>query len=327
VRVAVLYNAVCREADPSDLDVLDQVSLVREALDGLGHENFAVSVTRDLLGTLGELYLHRPDVAFNLVESVASRADLHPCVPAVLEMIGLPYTGASPATLWITTDKLLTKATMDRAGIPTPPFAAYPDELGEIMKVPGPWIVKPAHEDASIGIDADSVFSSSGDLIAALHRGWGRFAPQPLLVEHFVDGREFNISLLAEADGVQVLPPAEMTFVGYPPGLHRVVGYRAKWEPAALGACQTVRRFHFQSCDNALLTELETISRRCWDVFNLRGYARVDFRVDRNGRPWVLEINANPCLAPDAGFLAAAATKGLSAAQAVGRILRAVSPA
>jgi D-alanine-D-alanine ligase len=99
------------------------------------------------------------------------------------------------------------------------------------------------------------------------------------------------------------------------------VGYAAKWDEAAAEYRQTPRTFRFPSSDRPLLDELQALARRCWSVFDLRGYARVDFRVDEDGQPWILEINVNPCLSPDAGFAAALAEQGLTIDDAVQRII------
>jgi D-alanine-D-alanine ligase len=139
--------------------------------------------------------------------------------------------------------------------------------------------------------------------------------------ERYIAGREFNLSLLAGPAGPQVLPPAEIVFDGFTDDMPRIVDYRAKWDAAAFAYHHTPRRFDFAANDHDLLTRLQVMARHCWESFGLQGYARVDFRVDEAGRAWVLEINANPCLAPDAGFAAALERAGVSYAEAVGRIL------
>jgi D-alanine-D-alanine ligase len=140
--------------------------------------------------------------------------------------------------------------------------------------------------------------------------------------EQFIDGREFNLSVLACQGGAEVLPPAEMRFIDYPAGKWKVVGYRAKWDEASFESLHTQRSFEFAKSERPLLQNLIDMAKRCWHLFGLRGYARVDFRVDERNQPWVLEINANPCLSPDAGFVAAASQAGLSYRQVVERILQ-----
>ena len=142
------------------------------------------------------------------------------------------------------------------------------------------------------------------------------------LAEAYIDGREFNLSLLAGEGGPEVLPPAEIRFDAYPPGKVRVVGYRSKWEEGSFEFANTPRTFQFSAQDAPLLSQLKELARRCWNIFDLQGYARVDFRVDGAGRPWILEVNANPCLSPDAGFSAATLRAGLTFPDVLTRIIR-----
>ena len=152
--------------------------------------------------------------------------------------------------------------------------------------------------------------------------------------EAYIEGREFNLSLLASEDlkggpvsvgrgksCPEVLPPAEIRFDSYPSGKVRVVGYRSKWDEDSFEFTHTPRSFDFPDRDDALLADLKDLALRCWELFDLRGYARVDFRVDGAGRPWILEVNANPCLSPDAGFAAAAARAGLPFTEVLNRII------
>ncbi|MCU0585751.1 MAG: hypothetical protein MUC46_06745, partial [Desulfobacterales bacterium] len=123
--------------------------------------------------------------------------------------------------------------------------------------------------------------------------------------------------------GPQLLPPAEILFEGYPENRPRIVGYRAKWDPDSFEFSHTPRRFEFPRQDAALLERLGALALSCWKLFGLNGYARVDFRVDGGEEPWILEINANPCLSPDAGFAAALETAGIPFQTAVARIIAA----
>jgi D-alanine-D-alanine ligase len=141
------------------------------------------------------------------------------------------------------------------------------------------------------------------------------------IAEVFIDGREFNLSILDVDGRPRPLPQSEILFDGYGKDRARIVDYRAKWEADSYEYRHTPRRFEFPEKDRLLLRRLEVLALRCWDLFGLSGYARVDFRVDAQGRPWVLEINANPCLSPDAGFAAALAEAGISYEEAISHIL------
>jgi D-alanine-D-alanine ligase len=322
MRVAVVHNAVAQEEkDAATLDVIEQSEHVAASLCAVGHAARLFPLDRDVARTLRKLKLYQPERIFNLVESVAGEAALHPCAAALWELIGLPHTGSPSWALEQTTDKALAKTLLAAAGIATAEWVVCRELSDEWRCVPGPWILKPAMEDASIGIDEDSVVRDPAAVPAKLLELHGRFPHQAILVERFVEGREFNISLLADGRGAQVLPPAEMIFVDYPPGKERVLGYRAKWEPTAFEFTHTSRRFDFAPQESGLIEQMRQIAERCWALFDLHGYARVDMRVDADSRIFVIEINANPCLTPDAGFAAAVAQAGLSPALMVQRIL------
>jgi len=154
---------------------------------------------------------------------------------------------------------------------------------------------------------------------AELARRAGR-AGSPWFAEAFIEGREFNLGLLDGPNGPTVLPPAEMLFEDFPEGKPRIVGYAAKWHEDSFEYSHTVRRFDLPGQDGALVAEMSRQALACWRLFGLRGWARVDFRVDGAGRPFILEVNANPCLSPDAGFAAGLARAGIPFIEAVGRI-------
>ncbi len=139
--------------------------------------------------------------------------------------------------------------------------------------------------------------------------------------EQFIEGREFNISVLAGPHGPEVLCPAEIDFSAFPAGKPRIVGHRAKWQADSFEYHHTPRSFGFPPSDRPLLDRLRRLAEDCWTLFELRGWARVDFRVDGAGQPWILEINANPCLSPDAGFAAALQEAAIPFEDAVRRIL------
>ena len=152
-------------------------------------------------------------------------------------------------------------------------------------------------------------------------------ADTALFAEAYIDGREFNVSLLAtdDADGhaVDVLPVAEIRFIDFPADRPRILDYEAKWLPESAAYRGTVRHTLSPAEEPELTQQLGAIAQQVWTLFNLRGYARVDFRVDAAGQPWIVDINANPCLAPDAGFTAAAAAAGLTYDAVVRRIVAA----
>ena len=137
----------------------------------------------------------------------------------------------------------------------------------------------------------------------------------------FPEGREFNLSILGGNDGPQVMPPAEILFVDYPNGKHKIVGYNAKWTEDSFEYNHTPRTFNYKKSDEELLSRLKIMALQCWNGFELKGYVRVDFRVDREGIPYVLEINGNPCISPESGFVAATKKAGLKFPRVIERII------
>jgi len=322
--VAIVYGRVAEDAPEDEKDVLAQAQEVREALARLGHQTFDVPVSFDLRASVELLSQRRPEIAFNITDTVEGRGSLIHLAPSLLDTLGIRYTGAPFEAILLTSNKLLAKRALASAWIPTPAWTPARAALEGVPTFGPPFIIKSVWEHASIGMDDSAVVMEATQLCAALQKREERGdAVDGLFVEAYVDGREFNLALLARPGHREpdVLPPAEIDFVGYPAGKPRVVGYRAKWEAGSFEYGNTPRRFDYPAQDARLLSELRRLALACWDQFALKGYARVDFRVGWDGRPWVLEINTNPCLSSDAGFMAAASRAGLTREEVVGRIL------
>jgi D-alanine-D-alanine ligase len=185
-------------------------------------------------------------------------------------------------------------------------------------------VLKPVCEDASVGLDDSAVVEVRGarELAAALAERAVQLGLE-LFAEAWIEGRELNVALLAKPGGVELLPAAEILFENFPAGKPRLVGYAAKWQPDSFEYRHTPRRFDLPASDAGLVAELGRLARAAWSELGLAGWARADFRVDARGRPFILELNANPCLAPDAGFQAALERAGVGFAAAVERILAA----
>jgi len=314
---AILYADFGRDARADDQDVLRQAGEFARVLGAAGYSTPEVRLALDLGGAAARLREEAPHFVVNLVETVAGSDSLQYLGPALLDHLGLPYTGCKAEAVFLCANKVLAKRMLRSGAIGTPPWIPLlAARSGESPSDP-PWIVKPVAEHASRGIEEDSVVKDPAVLRErASAPDAGRY-----YVEGFVEGREFNVSLLGGPRGVEVLPPAEIDFRGFAAGKPRIVGYRAKWDERSFEYRHTPRRFDFDRRDRGLLDELAVIARRSWDLLGLSGYARVDFRIDRAGRPWVLEVNTNPCLSPDAGFAAAAARGGLSLDDVILRII------
>ena len=322
MKIVVLHAVVPPDAPPDEQDVLVEVASICATLRELGHGAVTVDLELDLDRTRRAIQEHSPAIVFNMVESIRNDGRLIILAPLLLDHMACPYTGSGLNAVYVTTNKVLSKRLLADAGIPTPAWATL--EQAERGSIPfdGPYIVKSLWEDASIGLDDDSIATDRARLQEIIPVLRARLRGE-VLVERYVDGREFNLSVL-EVDGLPVvLPPAEIRFTGFPEGKPRFVGYTAKWDPDSFEFRNTTRSFEFEPADAPLLQRLKTISLDCWRLLGLRGYGRVDFRVDGDGNPWVLEVNVNPCLSPDAGFMAACERAGLSVSDAIARILEA----
>ena len=321
MKAVVLHGEVPEGAGRDEQDVLVQARQVSRSLAELGYKPSEIAVSADFTRLIDDLNILQPDFAFNLVESVMGQGRLIHMAPSILDYLKIPYTGARTEAVFVTSHKLLAKKFLQMCGLDTPPWIS-PDDPGANPFMPGAYVIKSAWEHASVGLDEDSIVSAQNE--KKLHKimktkrdclGGDCFA------EAFIAGREFNLSLLAGPVGPEVLPAAEIRFDDYPPGKHRIVGYRAKWDEESFEYKHTPRTFDFRAEDAPLLEKLADLAVSCWRLFDLKGYARVDVRVDQTGRPWILEINTNPCLSEDAGFYAAAKRAGLKFNRVIERII------
>lgn len=313
----ILHGAVAPGAAADDEDTLVQVGVVTAALRKLGFGVTTLEVGRRLSDVARTLEGIAPDFAFNLVEQIEGRDALLPLAAYLLERARIPYTGAPAGALAASTEKPLAKRLMAAAGIPTPEWCGTGVEARQLSPDNGLWIVKSATEHASFGLSTASVVRT--DAVAEQLRRCSDAHGGSWFAERYIHGREFNVSLLA--GGPQVLPVSEIVFIDCPPERAAIVDYAAKWQPDSAAYRNTPRRL-LGAEEGLLAGRLGQIALRCWHLFGLRGYARVDFRVDESGGPFVLEVNANPCLSPDAGFAAAADAAGIDLVEVVARIVR-----
>ena len=303
-------------------DVLYQVQSVKDTLISMGHECTELAFSYDLEKFGTRINRVAPDLVFNLVESLGGKGSLIHLAPAILDTLNIPYTGSGTDTIYRTSNKLFAKEWLKANGVPTPDYFSPDDHIAGIEDLCGEYIIKSVWEHASIGIGDQSIVTpkSASELLKEMTVRKTSLGGQ-CFAEKYIEGREFNLSMLADFDDLLVLPPAEIRFDSYRGGKKKIVGYAAKWDQDSFEYNNTVRIFDFPDDDLPLLQHLKEISLKCWKLFNIRGYCRVDFRVDERNQPWVLEINANPCISPDAGFIAAAEHAGLRAEDVISRII------
>ena len=330
MRIAVVHNFVDENSPPDDQDVLVQADAVLLALKALGHKASCFPCTLNLEGIKENLKAFQPDIVFNLVESLAGQGRLIGLFPMLLETMKISYTGSRADAIMSTSNKITAKKQMVAEKLATPlwlgPYPperfnrSVPRQFSNIKDIK--WLIKSVWEHASLGMSEDPlIVTESVEELEALMKSRSPMLGESCFAEAYIEGREFNLSLLASPMGPEVLPPAEIIFEGYGEDKPRIVGYHAKWDPQSYEYHHTPRCFSFTAKDEPLIQTLKQVAVMCWHLFDLDGYARIDFRVDPGSNPWILEINTNPCLSPDAGFAAALEEAGLSYTDAIRRIL------
>ena len=305
----------------SDDGVMGEVAAVAAALDRLGLAHRCVGASR--LDEVPAILSAAPEaVVFNLVEGFAGAPADANYVPALCRAMAKGATGSDTPCLIAALDKWEMKALLQAAGLPTPPAVRVePGEKPPRSGWPaGPYIVKPTLADASEGITPDSVVAKAGAaLVRAVQRVHAEFN-HAALIEQYVEGREINVSVLERAGRVDVLPLAEIDFSAFPRGRPRIVDYAAKWIPDSFEFRHTPRIIPARVTASQAAA-LRRIAVGAWNTLGCRDYARVDFRLDRRGRPLILEVNPNPDITPDDGFAAALAEAGISYDEFVGIVV------
>jgi D-alanine-D-alanine ligase len=296
---------------------------VEEALASQGHQVRRLVVDDSVEPLVTSLTSDKPDLVFNLAESFAGRSALESNVAALLNLLGLRYTGSSPAGLIMAGDKTLTKKVLTFHGILTARFATVfrgaVDWAGDIKF---PLILKPPQEDASLGITQKSIVNDVQELLQTMSSLQEEYR-SPVLAEEFIDGREFYVGVLGNSDAT-ALPVMELDFSGYPEGGPKIASWEAKW-----GDEGDEKGEEFEGTKSVFPTDLseeltEKIQKVAVDAFHalrLRDYARVDLRVTPKEEVYVIEVNPNCYLERNAEFASAAGKSGIEYPALINRIV------
>ena len=298
--------------------VLDEVKAVDQALVRLGYTVQQIPLLPPLEKVKDTLRQIKADIVFNLFEGFAGRPETEAVVAGYLAELDFAYTGCPSSVLSIALDKSKTKEILQRGGLATPAYRVMTPETISIDGLNFPCIVKPVAEDASHGMSMESVVAD----YPALEKQVKYISEQydgRALVEEYIDGREFNVTVLGNENPV-VLPVAEIVHT-LPEGMPRILTFEAKWEPKTL---------YFKSSAPLCPAEIDEESRRKISAASLQaflllkcsGYARVDFRMSKDGIPYIIEVNPNPDLSPGYGAARQARTAGMSYPQLVERIIQ-----
>jgi len=237
----------------------------------------------------------RPDLVFNIAEGL-NGSSREAQIPAILDMLGVPYTGSDPVTLGICLDKRRSKEILAHHRIPTPRFAV----VNALMDIPShlryPLMVKPILEGSSKGVTDRALVKNRRELVRQLEWVLTTYR-QPALVEEFLPGREFTVALVGNGSSLRVLPLVEINFDTLPAGVNPIYSYEAKWlwdreeAPLQIFTCPA-------GVEPLLQRQIEDICRRAFTALGCQDWCRIDVRLDRNGLPQIIELNPLPGILP-----------------------------
>jgi D-alanine-D-alanine ligase len=325
LKVAILYNLFDRLQKGEEKDVLaeeaiiEDIGAVEEAVRSLGHQCYVMAIHDEVLSAIHWLKEIVPDVVFNLCESVYGNSCWEMNIPALLDLFRIPYTGSSSLTLGLCQDKGKVKDILTAQGILTPRYRIFDREVSQIKGNVFPIIVKPLHEDGSLGISKESVVYDDDTLNKQIQYVIQKYE-QPALIEEFINGRELNVGLLETNGKVGVLPVSEIDYSEFPDGVPRICGYEAKWMTDT-PEYQKSKPICPAPLEWVVKKRVEHIAVRAFKLFECRDYARVDFRLDRNGEIYVLEVNPNPDISPSSGMTRAIKAQGMTYSEFIGGLL------
>lgn len=326
MHISVLYNRDqdVLEDDPgreAREEVVEVAAALSHALSSGKVSAEPLAVTAGPTGSfafIDDLRARKPELVINLCESLAADSRGEMAVPALLDVLGLPFTGSSALSLGLALHKDKAKELLKARGVLTPGFRLV-THLEDVvaMDLPFPLIVKPAREDASVGIYAESVVHDRASLGRACAKVLQTFH-QPALVEQFIEGREIYVPILGNSPR-RSLPLSEIHFGKAFSGKPNILSYKAKWEPTSMecidspsGPC---------ALDEETAKRVVSTAFAAFEALDCRDYGRVDLRLTQGGQPYVIDINPNCDLHPEAGFAKAATAAGIDYAALAQRLV------
>lgn len=302
MKVALLFDGASAYAANPDRLILGTAEDIERSLVGEGNTVTYIPVYQDGKW-IDKVRRGKFDLAFNMCEGIDGIAELESSVISVLELFKVPFTGASAYTTSICLRKPVINAVLEKAGMPIPRFATI-SRGDPLVSVGFPAIVKPAAEDASLGVEQRSVVRNTRQLAArveAMLELWDE-----VIIQRYIDGREVNVGILGDT----VLPISEIDFKKTPDGHWRIVTYKSKWVTGSVDDLGATPRCPAR-LPAKVANEIRRVASAAWKLVGGFGYGRVDMRIDSEGRPWILEVNANPDIMHNAGFATMAQVAGM----------------
>jgi D-alanine-D-alanine ligase len=329
-RIVVLYNTdydaeQATLTGPDVTSVRDSAKAITRALAESGHTVELSGVHGvEVYSVLAGIRAQKYDLLFNLCESMDNNSLNEPTFAGLLDLFGIRYTGADLLALASCLHKQRTKDILLAHRVPTPPYRYLLDETvladPTLDALDFPWFVKLAHEDASLGITEANLVRDAAAL-RARSRELMREYKQAVIAERYVEGREINVTVMGNGAEARTLPLHEIDFAAMPSDRPHIVSYAAKWEESHVDYAGT-KPVPLRDATPALIAAVEQVALAAYRAVELRDYGRVDLRVDANGQPWVIDVNPNPDISPDAGVTRAAAAAGMTYPQMVAEIAR-----
>jgi D-alanine-D-alanine ligase len=316
MKILIFIDELSSSPTKDEEDTLQEANEVRASLIKFGHEVFIASFNLNLYENLKTIDIIKPNLIFNLVETFNKGNTLH-IAPLIFEQKQIKFSGGSSFALFITSNKILTKDFLKGINIKTPSF--YYSNIGIInpILIEEKVIIKPIDEEASCGIDDNSVtLFDNYKMIKSYIKN------NPLnFIENYIEGDEYSISVMKINSKVVILPIAKMEFINYPNEKPKILNYKSKWDESSYEYKNTQRVFIDETKDSPLFKEMKSICKKCYKKLGSKGYLRIDFKVDKNNIPYVIDININPCITHDSGFVAAANKYGLTYDELINTII------
>jgi D-alanine-D-alanine ligase len=277
----------------AEWDDEETISAVENAISSAGHEVIRIEADENSFEKLRAL---RPEIVFNMAEGFGG-ASRESYIPAMLEMLQIPYTASDPITIGNCHDKSRCKEILSYYNIPTPRFFITDTVLNGSPKVKFPCFVKPVHEGSSKGIYNSSVANNASDLNNEISRIKANYN-QPSIIEDFLDGREFTVALLGNGENIRVLPIIEINLDWLPQDFPRIYSYEVKWFFDTRENKLDIFRCPAEISEK-LRKRIEDICIRAYRALRIRDWARIDVRCDRDENPYIIEINPLPGILPN----------------------------
>ena len=311
--VGIGYNAYdpisgTRDERESEESVEQVAQDVYACITSVGYNSVLLPLGKSLMSFVRRMNNLKVDVLINLCEGYLGRPQFEANVAGVFEILGIPFTGSNSRALSLCQDKFKSKAILNAYGLPTARGRLI-SSADQAVELSFPLIVKPNAEDASLGIKSDSVVHDVKHLSEKVKTVIDKYH-QPALVEEFIEGREFNVAVL-DNDRLQALPVSEIDFSGMPDNVPRICSYEAKWFEDHI-LYLTTPPVCPARIEESLRERLQQLAVAAFQVMGCRDYARVDFRMGKDGRIYILEVNPNPDISLDAGYARALKTAGIA---------------